>query len=138
MFGLLGLVSIIGTGIQVVKESMEKPIPTENWANKDLYYKDMMDGVPIEKRLKYAEQGRYKITVKYSEPHRDADGKIIIENRRLFDEDIRKYGVTQAYRWVEQGKYNLTPEELEKEHMRIEEERKQVKKEFQRLYNLLR
>ena len=48
----------------------------------------------------------------YPEPHRDANGKIIIENSLLYKEDIKKYGAYQTMQWVKQGKYNLTPEEL--------------------------
>ena len=42
MFGLLGLVSILGTGYQLIKESFEPTIPAENWANKELYHKDLI------------------------------------------------------------------------------------------------
>lgn len=54
------------------------------------------------------------------EPHRDPKtGKIIIENSQLYNEDVKNYGAYQAQQWVQQGKYNLTPEELEKERERI-------------------
>ena len=78
-----------------------------------------MKGVPIEQRMKNLENGKYKLVEKYPEPHRDEHGKIIIENNLLFKEDKRKYGIEQTYKWVKQGKYNLTPEELEKEHERL-------------------
>ena len=55
---------------------------------------------------------------KYPEPHRK-NGKVIIENCKLFDEDMAKYGVIQTYKWVEQGKYNLEGEDLEKEKKRL-------------------
>ena len=58
----------------------------------------------------------------YSEPHRDNDGKIIIENSQLYYDDVRKHGAYKAQQWVEQGKYNLSTEELEKERQRIREE----------------
>jgi hypothetical protein len=130
MFGLLGLVSVIGTSVQLIKESMEKPIPAENWANKDLYYKDAMDGMSIEERLENVKKGRYKMTKTYPEPHRGEDGRIVIENCKLFNEDKKKYGIEQAYKWVKQGRYNLEPEELEKERERIREE-------FKKLYDIL-
>ena len=38
--------------------------------------------------------------------------KIIIENCDLHREDIEKYGSTEVYKWVNQGKYNLNEEEL--------------------------
>ena len=89
------IASLISVGIKLIKESMEKPIPAENWANKDLYHKDIMDGVPIEKRLKYAEQGRYKLTESYPEPHRGKDGRIVIENCKLFNEDKKNYSAAE-------------------------------------------
>ena len=55
----------------------------------------------------------------YQAPHRDENGKIIIENSQLYYDDCNKYGGYQASKWVQQGKYNLTPEELEKENERL-------------------
>jgi len=66
----------------------------------------------------------------WGEPHRDSEnGKIIIENSQLYNEDCKKYGAYQASKWVQRGKYNLTPEELEKEKERIREK-------YRRLYEL--
>ena len=119
-----------GTFVQAIKEHYEPTIPAENWANKDLYYEDMMDGVSIEQRMKNLKNGKYKLTETYPEPHRNpVSGKIVIENCKLYREDVKIYGAVQAQKWVKQGRYNLTPEELEKEEERI-------KKEFERLYNL--
>jgi len=124
---LLGIAAIIYTVFQLAKESCEKTIPAENWANMDLWQEDVIKGVPIEQRMKNLENGKYKMTKKYPEPHRDPkSGKIIIENCKLFDEDCKKYGVVQAYKWVDQGKYNLTPEELKKEEQRIREHYKNL------------
>ena len=120
MFDLLFIASIIGSAVQIVKESRTPTIPAENWANKELYHKDMMDGVSIEQRIKNAQNGKYEMTVDYHEPHRDpVNGKIIIENNKLYYEDLSHYGAYQVQQWVKQGKYNLTPEEFEKEKERI-------------------
>lgn len=129
MFGLLGLVSIVGTSYQLIKEAFEPTIPAENWANKDLYHQDMMNGVSAEQRMKNVKNGKYKMTETYPEPHRDANGKIIIENCKLYYDDVNKYGAYQAQQWVKQGKYNLTPEELKKENERI-------KAKYEHLYKL--
>lgn len=131
MFDGLFIVSLIGSLYQVVKEQLEPTIPAENWANKELYHQDLMNGVPVEQRMKNLKNGKYKLTESYPEPHRDpVSGKIIIENCALYYEDVKQYGAYQAQQWVKQGKYNLTPEELEKE-------RERYKKEMERLYNLL-
>lgn len=61
MFNLILIISIIGTIIQFTKEKFEKPIPAENWANKELYYKDIANGVSVEQRVKNARNGKYKI-----------------------------------------------------------------------------
>ena len=130
MFDGLFIASIIGTVYQAIKEKLEPTIPAENWANKELYYKDMADGVPIEQRMKNLKNGKYKAVVTYPEPHKDpVTGKIIIENSLLYKEDVKNYGAVQAQQWVKQGKYNLTPEELKKEEERI-------KKKLENLYNL--
>ena len=108
MFDLLFAVSIIGTIAQAVKEACTTTIPAENFANKGLYYKDIINGVSVEQRMKNIENGKYKMTETHPEPHRNPkNGKIIIENCNLYYEDVNKYGARQAQRWAEQGKYNL-------------------------------
>ena len=132
MFGLLGLVSMLGTGYQLIKEAIEPTIPAENWANKELYHKDIMSGMSVEERMKNVKNGRYKLVENYPEPHRNPkNGKIIIENNLLYKNDLKEYGAVQTQKWVKQGKYNLTPEELEKEHKRLDEE-------YKKLYELSR
>lgn len=127
----LFIISLIGTAIQWFKEATEPTIPAENWANKELYHEDIMDGVSIEQRMKNLRNGKYKITETHPEPHRDpVSGKIIIENCRLYKEDVGNYGAVQAQQWVKQGKYNLTPEELE-------EEQEYYRTKMERLYDLL-
>jgi hypothetical protein len=129
MFDGLFIASLIASGYQVIKEKFEPTIPAENWANKELYHQDLMNGVSVEQRMKNVKHGKYKLVENYPEPHRDKNGKIIIENSQLYYDDVKKYGAYQAQKWVKQGKYNLTPEELEKEHKRIQEE-------FKKLYDL--
>lgn len=129
MFDGLFIASLIGSCYQVIKEKLEPTIPAENWANKELYHQDLMHGVPVEQRMKNLKNGKYKLVESYPEPHRDKNGKIIIENSQLYYDDVKKYGAYQAQKWVKQGKYNLTPEELEKECKRIQDK-------FKRLYDL--
>ena len=113
----LFIASLIGTCVQAIKESCAKPIPAENWANKELYHEDLMSGMSSKQLIKNVENGKYKLPIEtYPEPHRMEDGRIIIENDTLYYEDIKRYGAYQAQQWVKQGKYNLTPEELEKKH----------------------
>lgn len=132
MFDALFIVSMIGGAVQAIKEAFEPVIPAENWANKELYNKDLMNGVPIEQRLKNVKNGKYKMDKAYPEPHRDpVDGKIVIENCKLYYEDVENYGAYQAQQWVKQGKYNLEPDELKKEKERIEEK-------YKYLYSLAR
>ena len=69
--------------------------------------------------VKNAERGKYKLTEVYPEPHRNVAGKIVIENCLLYNQDLNKYGAVQTMKWADQGKYNLTPEELKKEKERI-------------------
>lgn len=130
MFDGLFIASLIGTCIQAVKECREPTVPFENWANKELYHEDIMNNVPIEQRMKNIKNGKYKLTEKYPEPHRAKDGKIIIENCKLYNEDVRNYGAYQAQQWVKQGKYNLSPEELK-------EEKERIKSEMNYLFSLL-
>ena len=69
------------------------------------------------------------MTKTYPEPHRDERGRIIIDNYKLYREDIDKHGIAKAHEWKMQGKYNLPPEEVKK----IEEE---VIESLRRIYEL--
>ena len=124
MFDGLFIVSIIGNCYKAIKNAFEPTIPAENWANKELYYQDVMNGVSAEQRMKNVQNGKYKMEVKYPEPHRDpVSGKIMIENYELYKADILKYDGYKVYTWLHQGKYNLSPEEVEK---RMEEYKKKL------------
>ena len=115
MFDVLVVLSYVLTGAEAIKEKITPIVPAKNWANEELYHQDVMNGVSIEQRMKNLENGKYKQTEKHPKPHRDSvDGKIIIENCKLYNEDLRNYGAVQTYKWVRQGKYNLTPVELKK------------------------
>lgn len=61
MFDLVFIISIIGLIVEIVREKFEKPIPAENWANKELYYKDIINGVSAEQRMKNVKNGKYKM-----------------------------------------------------------------------------
>lgn len=126
----LFIASLIGTVTQMIKEACTPTIPAENWANEELIHKDRMNGVSEKEFSKNLVNGKYKVTETHPEPHRMEDGRIIIENYKLYREDVRKYGVPQAHKWMRQGKYNLTPEEVKKEEERF-------KKEMEHLYSLL-
>ena len=126
----LFIVSLIGTCVQAVNEARQPEIPAENWNNKELYHEDLMSGISGEQLMKNVKNWKYKLTENYQEPHKGKDGKIIIENTLLYKEDLEKYGAYQTYKWVKQGRYNLTPEELKKEDERLDAY-------FKELYSLL-
>lgn len=127
MFNVLFIASAVCTIVQAIKEANCPVIPAENWANKELYYKDLTSGTSVEQCMKNLENGKYKLTEVYTEPHRDpVNGKIIIENGKLYNKDVKNHGAYQAQKWVQQGKYNLTPEELEKEHERIKKKHEYI------------
>ena len=130
MFNGLFIVSLVTTIVQLTKEKCATVIPSENWENKELIHKDQMNGVSAKEFQNNLANGKYKMTEKYIEPHRNANGQIIIENSKLYKEDLLKYGAVQTMKWVKQGKYNLTNEELRKEHERIN-------KNFDYMYSLL-
>lgn len=110
----LFIASLIGTCYQAIKEACAPTIPVENWSNKELIYKDRMVGISEKDFAKNLANGKYKVAETYPKPHRTTDGRIIIENNSLYKEDLKKYGAYQTYKWVKQGKYNLTPEKLRK------------------------
>lgn len=132
---LLGIFSIISTCFQGIKEATTPTLTAEHWANKELQHRDRMSGMSEKEILKNAERGRYYVSKDvmqaYPVPHREPDcrHRIIIENDELYKADVAQYGAYQAQKWVEQGKYNLNPEELEIVHLQIE-------RKFQHLYSL--
>lgn len=126
----LFIASLIGTCVQAIKEACEPTIPAENWKNKELINKDRMNGISEKEFARNLANGKYKLVENYPEPHRNKNGQIVIENCRLYNEDVMNYGAVQAQRWVRQGKYNLSPEELEKE-------REYYNKKWEYLYSLL-
>lgn len=135
MFDGVFFVSLAGGCYQLIKEAFEPTITAENWANRELYQKDLMDGVPVEQRMKNVKNGKYKLVnthneAPHPEPHRDKDGKIMIENYQLYKKDLYKYGGAQTMKWMEQGKYNLTKEELGKQ-------RERINKHYEHLYSLV-
>lgn len=130
MFDGLLIVSLIGACCQAIKEACKPTISAKNWANKKLIYHDRMNGISEKQFSENLANGKYKLNVSHPEPHRDGSGKIIIENYKLYNEDIRNYGAYQAMQWVEQGKYNLTPKEVKRQ----EEE---LKKKWEYLYSLV-
>lgn len=130
MFHVLFIASAVVTAYQLIKEACEPTIPLENWANKELIHQDRMKGISEKEFSRNLANGKYKLTETHPEPHRAEDGRIIIENCKLYHEDVRKYGAYHAHQWMRQGKYNLTQEELEKEHERY-------KKEMEHLFSLL-
>lgn len=126
----LFIASLVSTIAQSAKNTFTPTITAEQWENKDLIHEDIMKGVSVKQQIKNAQSGKYIVTEKYPEPHRDSvSGKIIIENCQLWKGDLAKYGAYQTSKWAKQGKYNLSPEELKKEEERI-------KKHFEYLYKL--
>lgn len=61
MLDALFIISIIGAVVQVFKEKFGKEVPTENWANEELYRRDIMNGVSVEQRIKKLKNGKYKL-----------------------------------------------------------------------------
>ena len=57
---VLFIVSIIFVIVQAVKDAFTQPVPDEYCAHMELYYKDIVDGVPLEQCMKNLENGKYK------------------------------------------------------------------------------
>lgn len=78
MLDALFIISIIGAIVEVFKETFGKEVPAENWANEELYRKDIMDGVSVEQRIKNLKNGKYKL----EEPANLSKKKNSIKNSR--------------------------------------------------------
>lgn len=114
------IASLIIAIVQLIKESLEKPIPLENFANKELMKQDEKNGISDKELWKNIRNGKYIVHENYSAPPMDDDGHVIIQNNILYEEDCKKYGWIEARFMAKKGKYNLSQEELEKEKRRID------------------
>lgn len=61
MFHLLGLAALLYVCVTAIKEACEPTIPAENWANRELYQQDILNGVPVEQRMKNLRDGKYRL-----------------------------------------------------------------------------
>jgi len=57
MFGLLGIVSIISTCFEGIKEAFTPTLTAEHWANKELQHKDRMSGMSEKEILRNVSLG---------------------------------------------------------------------------------
>ena len=102
------IMSLVGSCIQGIKDALEPVIPAENLANQDLIREDIANGMSDEEKIRNVKNGRYKMSVKYEEPHRNPkSGKIVIENTQLYYDDLFNYDGYQVDKWIKQGKYNF-------------------------------
>ena len=136
MFGLWHLLSstfaaiVLGSieGSKYVKEKLEPKPPENALGNMELFQQDVLDGVSSEQRMQNMMNGKYVQKEVYPEPHRGADGKIIIDDYEAFNRDKERYGALEAYNRARRGAYNLSEEEIEKNRQKIEEKYKKLYK----------
>lgn len=126
MLNGLAIAAFLSALEDVFKEKFTQPIPAENWANRELYNKDLMAGMSAEQLMKNVKNGKYKgeveEVVRYPKPHKNAQGQVVIENFKLYNEDVKNHDPYQVGQWVRQGKYNLEPEEFERVQKEFAEE----------------
>lgn len=132
----LFVASWVTSCINGIKRVFEPTITAEQRANKKLLDQDIIRGVPYEQIRNNIKNGKYKLTEpqfkkEYPEPHRNVtNGKIVIENRVLYNQDVLNYNGYQIMEWAKQGRYNLTPEELEKEQKKYKEKQEYLSKKY--------
>lgn len=132
----LFLASLFSNCANGIKRAFEPTVTVEQRANKKLLNQDIIKGVPYKQIQKNIRNGKYKlaepqIKKQYPEPHRNpVDGKIVVENCALYYQDLMDYGGYQVMEWAKQGKYNLTPEELQKERAKYKEKYKKLSKKY--------
>ena len=125
---ILGAVAAVLTGKELIKEKCTPVIPEENWQNRELIQKDILNPECSNNQfMKNLANGKYRKTEQAAEPHRDNAGNIIIDNTVLFWEDVNshQYSTTQIERFKQSGRYNLTAEESQMQ--REQQKRKRYK-----------
>lgn len=62
MFNLFGLVCILYSAVQIIKEAFEKPIPKEAKFDWDAYYEDIRNGMTTMQQIEKRKKGEYLTT----------------------------------------------------------------------------
>lgn len=125
---LIAIVSIIYVVMQLLKETFTLKLPGDCYANDELITKDRVSGMTEKEIRRNSKNKRYyfpkEIVSAYELPHRSSESShnIIIENDQLYMIDYKQYGPFNIRKWMEQGKYNLNPEELKIRRLQIEVE----------------
>ena len=128
MFDILGIIGILFASKELIKEKCTSVIPAENWQNRELIQKDILNPECSNNQfMKNLANGKYRKSEQVTEPHRDKAGNIIIDNTVLFWEDVNshQYSTAQIERFKQSGRYNLTAEELQMQ--REQQKRKRYK-----------
>ena len=120
---ILGAVAAVLTGKELIKEKCTPVIPAENWQNRELIQKDILNPECNNNQfMKNLANGKYRKPEQTTEPHKDSAGNIIVDNTVLFWEDVNshQYSTVQIERFKQSGRYNLTAEEsqLQKEQQK--------------------
>lgn len=132
----LFLASLFSNSANGIKRAFEPTVTAEQRANKKLLNQDIIKGVPYKQIQKNIRNGKYKVVEpqvkkEYPEPHRNpVDGKIVIENCTLYYQDLMDYSGYQVMEWAKQGKYNLTPAELQNEREKYKAKYKKLPKKY--------
>lgn len=125
---ILGAVAAVLTGKELIQEKCTPKIPAENWQNRELIQKDILNPDCTNKQfMKNLASGKYRKPEQAAEPHRDSAGNVIVDNTVLFWKDVNshQYSVEQIERFKQSGKYNLTAEESQMQ--REQQKRKRYK-----------
>lgn len=128
LLNILGAVAAVLTGKELIKEKCTPVIPAENWQNRELIQKDILNPECNNNQfMKNLANGKYRKPKQTTEPHKDSAGNIIIDNTVLFWEDVNshQYSTVQIERFKQSGRYNLTVEESQMQ--REQQKRKRYK-----------
>ena len=128
MINILSILAAVLTGKELIKEKCTPVIPAENWQNRELIQKDILNpDCSNNQFMKNLVNGKYRKPEQAAEPHRDNAGNIIIDNTVLFWEDVNshQYSTAQIEQFKQSGRYNLTAEESQVQ--REQQKRKRYK-----------
>ena len=125
---ILGVLAAVLTGKELIQEKCTPVIPAENWQNRELIQKDILNpDCSNDQLMKNLASGKYRKPEQAADPHRDTKGNVIIDNTVLFWEDVNshQYSTVQLERFKQSGRYNLTAEESQMQ--REQQKRKRYK-----------
>ena len=104
MHGLLGILSILFSAKEIVKEAVEKPAPQGTRFDWDAYWEDVRNGMTSVEQIKKRQRGGYLTTKPKPPEWYELPLDTVVDTER-YENDKKQYGESVAEQWRKTGSY---------------------------------